>query len=172
MFPCGSPGAQRPEASSSRSRRAIAICAAGVEVLNARRRHRLDHSGLGRTSVSAQGCVLNARRRHRLDHIQRVGGLSEDVAVLNARRRHRLDHLTHVAALIGQVGVHNARRRHRLDHGGRPKMQQLSQDGRCSTPGGVIVSITRHLVGIEQRRQVVLNARRRHRLDHRNISGR
>ncbi len=58
----------------------------------------------------------------------------------------------------------NARRRHRLDH--PYEFFHLAGFLMCSTPGGVIVSITR--VAGSQDRDIdrVLNARRRHRLDH------
>ena len=58
----------------------------------------------------------------------------------------------------------NARRRHRLDHFGL--LSSPTHYFSCSTPGGVIVSITtwgRWTRTIHR----LLNARRRHRLDHR-----
>ncbi len=59
----------------------------------------------------------------------------------------------------------NARRRHRLDHT-EAKAAATAKDT-CSTPGGVIVSITQLLGADHERSEHVLNARRRHRLDHR-----
>ena len=67
--------------------------------------------------------------------------------------------------LSGDVVLHDARRRHRLDR------DQFRADDLtiaiCSTPEGVIVAITRVSTdhGFPKRRQV-LNARRRHRRDH------
>ncbi len=153
--------AQRPEASSSRS-----LYLAGQEVsvgilLNARRRHRLDHPGEPAAGRPDQVCstpggvivsitvsrqpipdrqeLLNARRRHRLDH----SAPTPDLSALSTAQRPEASS-SRSRPLPGwrqrRPLLLNARRRHRLDHdraSWEPTLNDL-----CSTPGGVIVSIT------------------------------
>jgi len=178
--------AQRPKASSSRTHRPgpfdprpAGACSTpeGVIVsntpsepwterrwglLNARRRHRLEHDRLaGRGRYHA--ILLNARRRHRLEHLGggdrhgRPSGCSTpegvivsntgpgaggraDHRLLNARRRHRLEHRVARRRAQHAWDLLNARRRHRLEH--RRRRRGRRPDRR------------------------LLNARRRHRLEH------
>ncbi len=156
--------AQRPEASSSRSQRLQSALLGTVHLLNARRRHRLDHPEWTGKAVASTP-LLNARRRHRLDHnsatiatchlpeaaqrpeasssrsLQAAGDFGEVHRLLNARRRHRLDHPIRRGADRRGWRLLNARRRHRLDHS--TLLAKKFPLGSCSTPGGVIVSITR-----------------------------
>ena len=131
--------------------------------------------------------LLNARRRHRLDHPIRLTGfaavgmcstpggvivsitfngdgkLSLVVMLLNARRRHRLDHAASGHAWFKKLLCSTP-------GGVIVSITWASAIRRsgfllCSTPGGVIVSITQR-PGCPPRASSVLNARRRHRLDH------
>ena len=109
-----------------------------AHLLNARRRHRLDHS-----SVTIPG--------DRSDICSTPGGVIVSITtpmtidptpkqLLNARRRHRLDHAVTERPVFLGADLLNARRRHRLDH--IDVEPTNARDMICSTPGGVIVSIT------------------------------
>ena len=182
--------AQRPEASSSRSLRPAIGGRIRRGLLDARRRHRLDH----RAELAAQlrpricstpgGVIVSITAgfnatRHRMGSAQRPeasSSRSQPVGrplvggdeLLNARRRHRLDHPPVRREGDRTLPLLNARRRHRLDH--FEAMERANLVLCCSTPGGVIVSITRRGGG-ETPREELLNARRRHRLDHAVVPG-
>ena len=132
-------------------------------LLNARRRHRLDHQR--RLSHADGPSLLNARRRHRLDHRRSA----ERVSPARAAQRPKASSSRSRRAVRQRgrpQGLLNARRRHRLDH---PPMSDRLHGGStsCSTPEGVIVSITTRRRSVIGSTAELLNARRRHRLDHR-----
>ena len=105
--------AQRPRASSSRSR----------------------HLECGR---SRQADLLNARGRHRLDRIRATWPRSARPSAQRPRASSSRSHLGRSTSSLLR-GLLNARGRHRLDHSSDPIRR--APIVLCSTPEGVIVSI-------------------------------
>ena len=108
-----------------------------LELLNARGRHRLGHPGPG-VPRGPRGPLLNARGRHRLGHDDVLDkGL---LPLLNARGRHRLGHTAPPPRSRRPGG---SAQRPRASSSRSLERVDADQAGIvCSTPEGVIVSVT------------------------------